>query len=77
MSIFEEREGDLEPLREQILATSGVDPEVMAGFVVIICTSEGGQSGAGIISSSPNPRTIINVLDLVSTDLRQQIAAAQ
>lgn len=74
MSFFDVKEADLEPLRAQILTTSGIDPASVAGYVVIVCTQEDGRPGARVISSSPKPATILQVIELVAADLRRQLA---
>ena len=78
MSVFDSKESDLEPLRDQIIETSGIDPAAIAGYVVIVCTNDAdGKPGAALISSSRNVPVILSVVEAIAADIRQQMAAQQ
>lgn len=68
------REEDLEPLGDLLAQMTGVPPDRLAGFVVMIGTfEEDGKPGGRLISSTSNLRTVYTMLQLAGAQVEGEL----
>lgn len=64
------RDEDLEPLAAMLAQVSGIPPERLAGFAVMLAVfEEDGKPGGLLISSTPNLRTVQKMLEVAQGEI--------